>query len=71
MKTPYKMMIHEGRYAAEISYSEVEDGSPFGSHVSKEDAFKFDRVRLALRRGDVAEAAKDAKIFELHPVAAE
>ena len=71
MKTPYKMMIHEGRYAAEISYNEVEDGSPFGSHVSKEDAFKFDRVRLALRRGDVAEAAKDAKIFELHPVAAE
>ena len=71
MKTPYKMLIHEGRFAAEVSYNEIEDGSPFGSHVSKEDAFKFDRVRLALRRGDVSAAAKDAKIFELHPVAAE
>ncbi len=71
MKTQCKMMIHEGRYAAEVSYDEVNDGSPFGTHVSKEDAFKFDRVRLALRQGDVASAAKDAKIFELNPIAAE
>lgn len=71
MKTPYKMMIHEGRYAAEVSYDEVEDGSPFGTHVSKEDAFKFDRVRLALRKGDVATAAKDAKVFELLLLAGE
>ena len=64
-------MIHEGRYAAEVTYEEVDDGSPFGPHVSKEDAFKFDRVRLALRKGDIATAAKDAKVFQLMPMAGE
>ena len=71
MRTPSKMLIHEGRYAAEVAYDDVEDGSPFGSHVSKEDAFKFDRVRLALRRGDITAAAKEAKVFELMPLAGE
>jgi hypothetical protein len=30
---------------------------------------KLDTVRLALRRGDIAEAAKHAHVFELTPVA--
>jgi hypothetical protein len=32
---------------------------------------KLDTVRLALRRGDIAEAAKHGQVFELKPVAAE
>jgi len=32
---------------------------------------KLDTVRLALRRGDIAEAAKYGCMFELRPVAAE
>jgi hypothetical protein len=35
------------------------------------DAKKLDEVRLALRNGDLAAAAKLAKIYELKPVAAE
>jgi hypothetical protein len=71
MSTIHKTIIHEGRFAAEVSYHEINDGSPFGPTVNKEDAFKLDRVRLALRRGDVAAAAKDAKVFEMLPLAGE
>jgi hypothetical protein len=68
-RTPY--FIHEGRYAAEIDVASREDGSPWGPVVAKEDVFKADRVRLALRRGDVAAAAKEAKVFEMLPLAGE
>jgi hypothetical protein len=66
-----KHMIHEGRYAAEVEVRVDENGSPWGPTVNKEDVFKSDRVRLALRRGDVAAAAKEAKVFELLPLAGE
>ena len=66
-----KMFVHEGQYAAEISYEESDEDSSFGPTVRKEDAFKLDRVRLALRRGDVAEAAKDARVFEMMLLAGE
>jgi hypothetical protein len=33
-----------------------------------EDATKLDTVRKALRAGDVAAAAKYARIFELRPI---
>jgi hypothetical protein len=64
-------LIHEGKYAAEVMielhYSE-ESWSPT---MSLEDASKLETVRLALRRGDIAEAAKHGRVFELTPVAAE
>ena len=64
-------LIHEGKYAAEVEidlhYSE-ESWSPT---MSADDARKLDTVRLALRRGDIAEAAKHGRVFELKPVAAE
>jgi hypothetical protein len=51
-------LIHEGKYAAEVvvelSYSD-ESWSPT---MSIDDARKLERVRLALRCGDLAEAAK-------------
>jgi hypothetical protein len=39
--------------------------------MSLDDAKKLEAVRLALRRGDVAEAAKHGRVFELKPIAAE
>jgi hypothetical protein len=66
-----KQMIHEGRFAAEIDIRIEEDGSPWGPTVDKEDVFKSDRVRLALRRGDISAEAKEAKVFELLPLAGE
>lgn len=61
-------MIHEGRYAAEVSIELIEDETGWSPHVSEDDVLKLDRVRLALRRGDVAAASREAKVFELTPV---
>ncbi len=63
--------IHEGRYAAQVEFEIVKDDSPWSPVVTKEDVFKTDRVRLALRRGDVVAAAKEAKVFEMLAMAKE
>jgi predicted transcriptional regulator len=63
--------IHEGRYAAEVEITLIDDETPWAPIVAKEDVFKTDRVRLALRRGDIKAAAKEAKVFELLPLAGE
>jgi hypothetical protein len=71
MKIKKSHFIHEGRYAAEVEVTYIDEDSPWAPVVDKDDAFKTDRVRLALRRGDVKAAAKEAKIFELLPLAGE
>ena len=40
------------------------------AYLSLDDAKKLDAVRLALRAGDVAAAARHGRVFELHPVSA-
>ena len=62
--------IHEGRYAADVSIMFHYDGSGWDPTIDREDVEKLERVRLALRNGDMAAAAKDAKIYELLPVSA-
>ena len=57
--------------AAEVEVVYVDDNSSWSPIVEKEDVFKTDRVRLALRRGDVKAAAKEAKVFELMRLAEE
>lgn len=63
-------LIHEGKYAAEVPVDLIEDDTAWSPYLSPDDARKLDTVRLALRRGDVAEAAKHGRVFELTPVAA-
>jgi hypothetical protein len=63
-------LIHEGRYAAEVAVELIEDDTGWSPYLSLEDAKMLDAVRLALRRGDVAEAAKHGRVFELTPVVA-
>jgi len=65
-----KEFIHEGKYAAEVSVELIEDDTAWSPYLSPEDVRKLDSVRLALRRGDLAEAAKFGRVFELTPVAA-
>jgi hypothetical protein len=55
--TPAKVVV-------EFQYDE--DWSP---KMSLDDARKLDAVRLALRRDDIAEAAKYGRVFELTPAA--
>ena len=65
-----KELIHEGKYAAEVPVELIEDDTAWSPYLSPEEARKLDTVRLALRRGDIAEAAKHGKVFELTPITA-
>jgi hypothetical protein len=64
-------LIHEGKYAAEVPIELLYSEDSWSPTMSLEDARKLETVRLALQRGDVAEAAKHGRVFELTPVAAE
>ncbi|MHB1567447.1 MAG: hypothetical protein ACYCXG_12180 [Acidiferrobacter sp.] len=61
--------VHEGRYAAEVDVELFEDETGWSPYLSIGDAYKLDDVRDALRRGDIAAAAKLARVFSLQPVA--
>lgn len=64
--------IREGNYFAEFEITLHDDPkSPWSPYVDMDDIRKTDRIRLALRRGEIAAAAKEAEVFELRPVAAE
>ena len=65
-----KEFIHEGKYAAEVPVELIEDDTAWSPYLSPDDVRKLDNVRLALQRGDIAEAAKHGRVFELTPVAA-
>lgn len=62
--------IHEGKYSAEVDIDLEYSDESWSPTMSADDARKLDAVRLALRRGDIAEAAKHGRVFELTPVAA-
>ena len=65
-----KEFIHEGKYAAEVPVEMIEDDTAWWPYLSPEDVHKLDTVRLALQRGDIAEASKHGRVFELTPVSA-
>ena len=65
-----KKFIHEGKYAAEVVVDLIEDETAWSPYLSPSDARKLDTVRLSLRRGDITEAAKHGRVFELTPIAA-
>jgi hypothetical protein len=65
-----KEFIHEGKYAAEVPVELIEDDNAWSPYLTPEDVCRLDTVRLALRRGDIAEAAKYGRVFELTPVTA-
>ena len=65
-----KEFIHEGKYAAEVAVDLIDDDATWSPYLSPGDASKLEAVRLALRRGDIAEAAKHGLVFELTPIAA-
>jgi hypothetical protein len=63
-------LVREGNYMAEVPVELIEEEGGWSPYLSLEDALKLDDVRLALRRGDVATAAKYARVFEVTPVSA-
>jgi hypothetical protein len=64
-------LIHEGKYAAEVPIELLYSEDSWSPTMSLDDARKLETVQLALQRGDIAEAAKHGRVFELTPVAAE
>lgn len=62
--------VREEKYAAEVMVELIEDDTAWSPYLPPDDVRKLDTVRLALRRGDIAEAAKHGRVFELKPVAA-
>jgi hypothetical protein len=63
-----KEIIHEGRYAAEVFIALEYSDASWSPTMSAADAQKLETVRLALRRNDVAEAARHGQVFELVPI---
>lgn len=61
--------VHEGKYVTEVDVDLVEDETEWSPYLSVEDAYKLDDVRDALRRGDIAAAARLARVFSLQPEA--
>lgn len=69
--TPTTEFIHEGPYAAKVSVMLMEDDHAWAPYFSIEDVRKLEAVRRALQSGDIAAAAKLARIYEMKPIAAE
>jgi len=63
-------LIHEGKYAAEVPIELIDDDTAWSPYISPEDVRKLDAVRLALQRGDIAEASKHGRVCELTRVTA-
>jgi hypothetical protein len=64
-------LVREGAYIAEVDVTLIEGDHEWAPYISAEDMRKLDKVRLALRQGDLAAAGKLARVYELKPVAAE
>ena len=63
-----KKLVHEGDYVAEVEVQLIEADEGWSPYLTLQDAEKLDEVREALRRGDVSEAAKLARVFHLTPM---
>ncbi len=64
-----KKFIHEGKYVAEVEVEVMVDDTEWAPYISLEEAYKLDDIRDALKRGDLKEASKQARVYELHSVA--
>ena len=62
--------VHTDKYAAEVEVELIPDDGAWGPYLSREDALKLDRVRSALKRGDIAAASREARVFQLMPLSA-
>lgn len=64
-KTKY---VHEGPYVAAVEVELFEEDTAWSPYLNRDDAYKLDDVRAALRRGDLESAGRYGRIYEMHPV---
>jgi hypothetical protein len=60
--------VHEGDYVAEVEVEFIDADQAWSPYLSREDAYKLDDVRDALRRKDLKRATRLARVFKLTPV---
>ena len=70
MSRRYKKLVHEGEYAAEVEVELIEADEGWSPYLSLADAERLDFVREALRRGDLREVSRVARIYRMTPVSA-
>lgn len=63
-------LLHEGDYVAEVEVELIDTDGGWGPYLSLEDVRKLDRLRVALRQGDIASALKCARVYRLTPITA-
>jgi hypothetical protein len=65
-------LVRVGNHAVEVPVEVmIEEGDGgWSPYFSLEEATKLENVRLALQRGDLTEAAKFGRLFELLPISA-
>lgn len=68
-RTTQMKMVREGEYVAEVQVELIETDDEWSPFLSLPDAEKLDKVRKALRSGDVALASEWARVYRLMPVA--
>ncbi len=69
MKKKRIKYVHEGEYVAEVDVELIVDDTEWSPYLSLEDAYRLDDVREALKRGNIQEATKMARVYRLQPVA--
>lgn len=62
-------LVREGKFAAEVSVDLIEESGGWAPYISVADAGKIDAVRKSLRSGDLKDAARYGRVFELTPIA--
>lgn len=70
MTRKHTKLVREGEYVAEVDVDLIETDHPWAPYLSLADASKLDEVRTALKQGDVASAARLARVYRLTPVTA-
>jgi len=63
-------LVHEGDYVAEVEVELVDADDGWGPYLSLDEAYKLDRLRVALRENDLSAALHLARVYRLTPVQA-
>jgi hypothetical protein len=63
-------LVQEGEYLAEVDVELIITDEGWSPYLSLEDAYRLDDVRRSLRKGDIAAATRQSRVYQLTPVAA-
>ena len=63
-------LVQEGGYVAEVEIELLYSQDEWSPTISLENALKLDKVRSALRKGNIETASRLAQVYKLLPVAA-